>query len=739
MFTSVHRSVLFGPSSGEGPREVIDTVFFPRPVTAALAGLAGFSASFSGSADGRPFGRIVVDVGAADFTGNEAQVACRFGLRDWSGEWDDAYSGVVEYVIRAELEDDESVGGEITINGVEYSQSIQFFRSHLDLDADTRQPDNVIPLIAGKPTAIRVYADYNPPSGTIDFFDLYQGELEVESAGQTVVLTELQAWDELGNVPSLVPGRDTAEVPIAKQRAPFFTIPSELSTGMVTIRGRLRVHNEDSGAESSWSPFFERRLRFHAAGELKVFVVGLQIAAGNQPAVRAPTQAEAELLLEKSRSMFPFRALTVSGFDVKEIAAASAEPIRQLLVDMMGDVSDEYYFGLTSADYGGVIAGAEGDAAAGVAWLVDGVATSLADPNVVAHELGHLKALEHVHVSNEPPDYDVLPSYGSYAYGSIGQHGVDTATQVVYEPLFTTDIMSYVSRQWISAHNYSRLLSIGEHIERPPRFAETLFLSATISRDRSLVRHPSFHFPAVVRAPPAGDHAFVAELADECRNPLAWWPLTPSPGPSYRWPKTFSGLGSVPAWGALAPALGRGSAPLRGVHSRSAPARLDLHGLEQRRAPLLGRGTGRTLVPRAVARPRRQLARLATANSEHHGARAGSAVRRASIGPAPRDIGRSYGGSGLHANLATPASRAHDHRRAAPLTRHKRNTGLACHRSRRGRPVRQQRRPPLVRHGRTSDRQGHDAANRDGRLRRGDAHHSRPSRRAGPGAPHMAG
>ena len=487
---------------------------------------------------------MVIDVGTAEFTDKEAQVACRFGLRDWSGEWDDAYGGVVEYVLRAELEDDESVGGEITINGVEYSQSIQFFRSRLDLDADTRQDDNTIPLIAGKPTAIRVYADYNPPSGAIDFFDVYQGELEVESSGQTTLLTELQAWDDLNLLPSLMPGRDTAEMPIEKHRAPFFTIPSELSTGMVTIRGRLRVENEETGAESSWSPFFERRLRFYPTEELKVFLVGLQIAEGNQPAVRAPTQKEAELLLETSRSMFPYRAISVSGFDVEEIAAADADLILELLIDMRGDVSDEYFLGLTSEDYQGVITGAEGEAAAGIAWDVDGAAASLADSKVVAHELGHLRRLNHVHLTNEDDPYDVLPSYGRYGYGSIGQHGVDTATQVVYEPQGTLDIMSYARPQWISAHNYSRLLSIGEHIEQPPRLAETLFLSATIGRDRSLVRHPSFHFPTAVRSPPAGDHAFVAELADECRNPLAWWPLTPSPGPSYRWPKTFHG--SVP-------------------------------------------------------------------------------------------------------------------------------------------------------------------------------------------------
>src|SRR5262245_1703544 len=168
MFMSMHRSAHFDPSAGSGPREVIDTLFFPRPVREIITGFAGYSVSFPGSADGRPFGRLVVEVGKPEFTGKEAQVACRFGLRDWSGDWDDAYAGVIDYIVYAELEDDESVGEEVTINGVEYNQAIQFFRSHLDLDHLTQQPDNAVPLVAGKPTAIRIYADYDPPGGTIE-------------------------------------------------------------------------------------------------------------------------------------------------------------------------------------------------------------------------------------------------------------------------------------------------------------------------------------------------------------------------------------------------------------------------------------------------------------------------------------------------------------------------------------------------------------------------------------------
>src|SRR5262249_8668436 len=118
-----------------------------------------------------------------DFTGREVQVTCRLGLRDWSGEWDDTYSGVIDYVLYAELEDDESIGEVLLITAVQSTQSIPSFRSLLALDGQTRQPDNVIPLIAGKPTAVRVYADYTPADGPIVVDDEWEEELEVHSSG----------------------------------------------------------------------------------------------------------------------------------------------------------------------------------------------------------------------------------------------------------------------------------------------------------------------------------------------------------------------------------------------------------------------------------------------------------------------------------------------------------------------------------------------------------------------------
>ena len=59
------------------------------------------------------------------------------------------------------------------------------------------------------------------------------------------------------------------------ERVPHFLLPAELSTGDVTIRGRLRVVNRETGDGTNWSPVFERHLRFFPPRDLTVKLVGL--------------------------------------------------------------------------------------------------------------------------------------------------------------------------------------------------------------------------------------------------------------------------------------------------------------------------------------------------------------------------------------------------------------------------------------------------------------------------------
>src|SRR5690349_13656621 len=90
------RTINFAPLEGSGPRSQSFTEVFTRSVTTAVAGIAGFSTGFSEPSD-RPLGEL--DIGAvASIDANTVTVDVTFGLRDWSEEWDDAYSGVVDVV-----------------------------------------------------------------------------------------------------------------------------------------------------------------------------------------------------------------------------------------------------------------------------------------------------------------------------------------------------------------------------------------------------------------------------------------------------------------------------------------------------------------------------------------------------------------------------------------------------------------------------------------------------------------
>src|SRR5690242_10573750 len=130
------------PLSGSGPRTASTTVVFPRTVNTAVAGLAGYAAEYSGGND-HHLGLLEIKLDTA-INDNTVTVDAKFGLRDWSGDWDDQYDGNIDFVIVADL---EPVGappprGDLSIIGMELNQAVQFFRSGSFLDPGNVRPDN---------------------------------------------------------------------------------------------------------------------------------------------------------------------------------------------------------------------------------------------------------------------------------------------------------------------------------------------------------------------------------------------------------------------------------------------------------------------------------------------------------------------------------------------------------------------------------------------------------------------
>jgi hypothetical protein len=97
-------SISFNSMDGSGPRSDTKDVIFTNPVTQAEAILTGFNAAFSPSDDDHHLGNLEIRLRAEIDTlaPTRVVVTAVFGLRDWSGEWDDRYEGTVNFAVIGE-------------------------------------------------------------------------------------------------------------------------------------------------------------------------------------------------------------------------------------------------------------------------------------------------------------------------------------------------------------------------------------------------------------------------------------------------------------------------------------------------------------------------------------------------------------------------------------------------------------------------------------------------------------
>ncbi len=96
-------TISFNRHRGDGPRRLSTEVVFDTGVTQATAILSGFDVAFSPRND-HHLGRLEVRLESSidPLAPRRVNVAAIFGLRDWSGEWDDDYEGEVFFSVVGE-------------------------------------------------------------------------------------------------------------------------------------------------------------------------------------------------------------------------------------------------------------------------------------------------------------------------------------------------------------------------------------------------------------------------------------------------------------------------------------------------------------------------------------------------------------------------------------------------------------------------------------------------------------
>lgn len=517
----------FPSMRGGGPRHLEQTLAFPREVINAVAALTGYSTQF-GSNDDHHLGRLEITTDT-EVLANTVKVKVAYGLRDWSGNWDDNYGGVIDLTVFADLEapDAPAHRTDLMIAGVETTQAIQHFRSSQHLNPGEGGPDNSIPLIARKDTALRVYVDYSPAPGTSAFAHL-SGEVQVQtSTGATLTLAPMA---------TITP---RADISIERNKADHtlnFVIPE------VWCKGEIEFLCEvfDSATPSLRSMAFRRTLRFIDVAPLSTYAVGVNYT-GQSLNLPAPSLTDAIATLDMADRLFPFGDILVNGYttinfdqdmnaNIDNGCGDGFNALLETLRDLRGDSEDLYWAVLPT----GVNTGSVGGCGGG--WVA---AQFAGDDRALAEEFGHALGRKHAPAGTSPapanPDAN-YPTYSVYPSGSIGEIGYDPATNNVLDPATTFDFMGYASPEWISPYTFLALLgqtsitapdtypSIRRSlVAAPPPSAgevrrqkhQTLFLRFSISRERKVTRDFMFHFPAFPSRPSGVPTEFSLEFLDK--------------------------------------------------------------------------------------------------------------------------------------------------------------------------------------------------------------------------------
>jgi len=546
-------ALLFSKTRNSGPITASTQLRFARAVERAVAAISGYSATFE-NRDDHHLGKLDIEltttVDAAD--PRNVVVEGSFGLRDWSGTWDDAYSGTVALTVLADLVPvappaPGDARGDLVITDAEITQGIQHFRSALHLNSANVFPDNSIRLVEAKPAGVRLWIDYDASSG-LPVIGTLTGELVVrDAAGIDTTIAPLN---------SVTPKRENQVARGMANDTLNFVIPEALCSGNVTITARVwNLADRDD-----FSDVFQRTLAFETMVPVRVFAVGVNYTGPDtvmgQPTA-APTSGDFVTLFGVTELLYPIPQVLQTGYmtmdydgEMKSDISKGCDKMgdfRDDVADLRGDSTDIFYALLNSGVDTGSVGGCGGSGGAGVGII--------GSQGTVAHELGHILGRQHAPCDNvtrcaRPLNTDdSYPAYAGFDSDSIGEFGFNTATGAVLNPGNAHDMMGYSGNAWISPYTYKALmtripstgggaapaaasrsaLTASVHVPRPrgieireriPMPAQHLFVNVVIARDRSVRWRTAFHFPTGPQAVNGKPTRFVLELRDGKGNVL---------------------------------------------------------------------------------------------------------------------------------------------------------------------------------------------------------------------------
>lgn len=306
---------------------------------------------------------------------------------------------------------------------------------------------NNVPLVAGRPAVLRVYARYTGSTRPLN--------------DVRVTVSAVRAGNTLSGGPLLV----TKSIPLTADRSSYessvnFAIPGPWLSGQVELTVRLDPENVIPEANEK-NNTVTRRLGFSPVPALKIMVVPVQYShTPNSITYLAPTQ---DTISDWIRRVYPVSRVDVTWHAPYQFTGnlSTSSDWGRLLNEITTLRSSEG--APASTVYYGLVPTADCDSAwfragiAGIGWigLRAAVGLDIKDQagEIAAHEIGHNLGLLHA------PCGSVGSADSEYPYtnGSIGQYGLDVYDSTLYDPSKAKDVMSYCYPKWVSDYTYREL------------------------------------------------------------------------------------------------------------------------------------------------------------------------------------------------------------------------------------------------------------------------------------------
>jgi len=341
----------------------------------------------------------------------------------------------------------------LTIEGIEATQAIQFYKSKRHLHVPHAEADNSVPLIERKHMAIRVYPDLKIP------WYLSAGSGKVDGGVWFKRIDIQDTYKKAARLNGKVKGRPAITIDRGKSNHTLnFRISDLYTKGKLLVYSRVWTY---SFGRRIYSPWLAKIYTFNKVPDVRIRAHGIKYKRGsvNKPAPTLSDFIATGVYLRKTYPMSRFNFVSYDeinfGGDLTNTTGNGCgvgwnSLWSQLRTLYYASGQDANHYGLMKAGiptaYGGCGGGNVG-------------ASFVGQGSVMAQELGHAMTRKHAPGCNVGRPDANYPHYSHPSSATIGEYGMDYATGKVYDPSNSNDFMGYCSNPWVSPYTYRGLIN----------------------------------------------------------------------------------------------------------------------------------------------------------------------------------------------------------------------------------------------------------------------------------------